>query len=382
MRKIVTICLFEIKRTFKKKSAYVLMFAMPVLFTFLFGSLFGSSSSVELRMAIVDEDQSAVARHIIKRLLVDEMITYEVLSAEQAAIRLEGREVQGVVIIKEGVADRMSKSQPVVEFNYLPGTATAPLLKQQVNQAISAVEIVVASAQTASHYLHEDWSIIYDRLIQDEGRIQVFTEQRTTTNEANGLTAMSYSSAGFTVMFVMMMMLTMTGVLIEARQMGIWSRLFTTPVTRFQVLTGYFLSFFIVGWIQFGVLIGLSSILFKVEWGNLLALLILITSLLICVVGLGIAIACLAKTSEQQSAFGTLIIISTCMLGGVYWPITMVPDTMQKIAHFVPQSWAMEAFTAVIADGGSVGDIWLPIVMLLVFATVFLSIGLSKLKYV
>ncbi|WOV87601.1 hypothetical protein QWT69_00225 [Sporosarcina oncorhynchi] len=60
----------------------------------------------------------------------------------------------------------------------------------------------------------------------------------------------------------------------------------------------------------------------------------------------------------------------------------MLPDALQKIANFVTQSWAMAVFTKLIAEGGSTGDILLPITMLLVFAATFLSIGLSKMKYV
>ena len=60
----------------------------------------------------------------------------------------------------------------------------------------------------------------------------------------------------------------------------------------------------------------------------------------------------------------------------------MLSDALQKIANFVTQSWAMAAFTKLIAEGGSTGDILLPITMLLVFAAKFLSIGLSKMKYV
>ena len=107
----------------------------------------------------------------------------------------------------------------------------------------------------------------------NEGRIHAWTEQGSAASQQAGMTGISYSSAGFAIMFVMMMMLSMTGVLIEARQTGIWSRLFVSPVSRFQVMAGYFLSFFLVGWIQFSILIILSSVLFGVEWGDPVGLL-------------------------------------------------------------------------------------------------------------
>lgn len=382
MKRILTICLFEMKRTFKKKSAYVMMFAMPLLFTFIFGALFGSGAAASWRLALVDEDGTSVSQQVVKRLLMIEMVTFEPVDEGRAREMLAGQEVQGVVMIKEGIAEKLTSKEQAVQFQFLPGTTVAPLIEQQVNQAIQGIDIYLAAAREGSSHLQEDWETIFDRLTSNEGRIHAWTELGSISQQLAGMTGISYISAGFSIMFVMMMMLSMTGVLIEARQIGVWSRLFVSPATRFEVMAGYFLSFFLVGWIQFLLLIVLSSVLFGVKWGNPIGLLALITSLLLCVVGLGIAIAGFVKTAEQQNAIGTLVIISTCMLGGVYWPISVVPDIMQKAANFIPQAWAMEGFTSLISAGGGVGDIMMPSVMLLGFAVLFLFVGLSRMKYV
>ncbi|MGN7388817.1 ABC transporter permease [Sporosarcina sp. SAFN-015] len=381
MKKILSICLFEIKRTFKKKSALVVMFAMPLLFTFLFGSIFGKDAVHSLQIALVDEEQTALSKDIIQRLMLDGMITYELVAASEAEELLASKEVQGIVRLEKGIASKLRNEEPAISFQSSPGMATAPLVKQQVNQVIQGVGVYVAAAQVGSSYFDESWESVYGRITDNGGQIQVWTEQQTSISSGNPVTGISYSSAGFSIMFVMIMMLSMTGILLEARQTGIWSRLFTTPVTRLQVLFGYFLSFFIVGWIQFFLLILLSSILFDVNWGTPVALIFLVTALLLCVVGLGMAIAGFVKTVEQQNAIGTLVIISTCMLGGVYWPISIVPDVMQKIAKVIPQTWAMEGFTTLISEGGNIGDIVMPLIVLLGFAIVFLSIGLSRIKH-
>lgn len=382
MKKILSIFLFEIKRTFKKKSSVVVMLGMPMLFTFLFGSIFGKDADVTFRIALVDEEQTIISKGIIQKLMIDEMVAYELVPVHTAEELLASQEVQGIVTLEKGIADRLRNEEPAISFQSSPGMATAPLVKQQVNQAMQSAAIYAAAAKVGSSFFNESWDSVYGMLTEDEGKIQAWTEQKTSTTAVNPMMGASYSSAGFSIMFVMIMMLSMTGTLIEARQTGIWSRLFTTPVARFQVLLGYFLSFFIVGWIQFFLLILLSSTLFGVNWGSPAALLLLVTILLLCVVGLGLAIAGFVKTVEQQNAIGTLVIISTCMLGGVYWPIGMVPDVMQKMANFVPQTWAMDGFTTLIAESGSVGDIVMPLLVLLGFAVLFLSIGLSRMKYV
>ena len=91
----------------------------------------------------------------------------------------------------------------------------------------------------------------------------------------------------------------------------------------------------------------LTHSLFDVQWGNLLGVITLVSVLLLAVIGL--ALLCKhRKTTEQQSALGNIVVISTCMIGGLYWPIEIEPAWMQTAANFVPQTWAMRGFTELI----------------------------------
>jgi ABC-2 type transport system permease protein len=190
-----------------------------------------------------------------------------------------------------------------------------------------------------------------------------------------------YWVAGFTIMFVMIAMLSSTGILLEARQNGVWYRMMSTPATKVELLCGYMLAFFLIGWIQFGILMTLSQMIFHIEWGNTFANMILVSSLLLCTIGLGLFIAGFVRTSEQQSVFGNLIIISTCMLAGVYWPVDIMPDFIQDIAKFLPQYWGMEGFAELTVRGGGIADIAAPVGVLLGSAVVFLMVGLRRVRF-
>ena len=87
------------------------------------------------------------------------------------------------------------------------------------------------------------------------------------------------------------------------------------------------------------------------------------------------------KTTEQQSALGNIVVISTCMIGGLYWPIEIEPAWMQTAANFVPQTWAMRGFTELIVRGGTLADIGGYIGILILFAGVFFIISLTRIRY-
>ncbi|MBB4826784.1 ABC-2 type transport system permease protein [Sporosarcina luteola] len=380
MRRIVAICLLEIKRTFTRPSSYILMLAMPLMFTLLFGNLFGNQAESAIHVALVDEDGSVFSKNFIDQLGNQTYVTYEVVDGKGAEELIRLQEVQGILTIKNGFLGLLENKTPAISFQHPPGSTTAPMLEQLFNQAIRSADLRIAAAQIGASYESKDWETVYEQLIHADEEIRGISEIYSNDAKVESWNKMSYSSAGFSIMFVMIVMLFATGALIEARNMGIWSRLLTTPATRIQLTLGYVLSFFLIGFVQFSLLILLTSVLFGVQWGDPVGLLVLVTTLLLCVVGLGMAIATIVKTSEQQSAVGMLLIISTSMLGGVYWPLNIVPEFMQKIANFVPQSWAIEGFKSLV-DGATVGDIMMPILVLLSFAIVFLFIGLSRVRY-
>ncbi|WP_158176245.1 ABC transporter permease [Heyndrickxia camelliae] len=380
--KAISVCLFEMKRTLSKPSAYILMLVMPIIFTLLFGSIFGNASSQTLTLAVVDKDKSHLSEALINRLHQDSTLKLKESNERTSNELLKNHKLDGVITIEQGFQEQLASSlSPKIYFQHQPGSPSTSMVKQSLNQEINRMKLqVIAAVEWSKSSKDIDWSSMFDKISKSEGQTNKYTTVVSANNQKKTLSGLSYSSAGFSIMFVMFMMMSVTGVIIEAKNTGVWSRLLTTSITKSELLLGYLLSFFLIGWVQFAILMVFSSIVFHVVWGNIVGLIVLISALLLCVVGLGLAIASMVKTTEQQTAIGSLIIVSTCMLGGVYWPLSVVPTIMQKIANFVPQSWAMKGFTNLIADGGALPDILQPVTILLAFAAVFLSFGLLRVR--
>jgi len=377
--------MFELHRIFKRPSTYILMLAMPLLFTFLFGGMLGGTTDQAARLAVVDQDQTAFSKQLIQQLQQEKQIEIQKVAAKKAAGQLDDKQVQGVVTIPHGFTEQLIHEQaPKIDYQHPPGATSAPILQQMINQSVQTIKTQVAAATAWSDYSDRDWHVIYKKMADaaaNERQPTAKVVSMAGLEQEPILTGASHSASGFSIMFVMMMLLSVTGILIEGRKTGVWQRMLTTPSSKLQIMLGYLLSFFLIGWIQFGLLMISSNLLFNVYWGNGLAGFVLISALLLAIVGLGLAIASIAKTTEQQSAIGTLVIVSTCMLGGVYWPISIVPIFMQKLAQFVPQFWAIKGFTSLIAEQGGIADIMLPTFILLGFAAVFLIFGLSRVRY-
>ncbi|WP_338751347.1 ABC transporter permease [Bacillus sp. FJAT-52991] len=372
MSKIWSICSFELLKVFQKPSSYLVMFGMPLLFTLLFGSVFSEEEQEKIKIAMVDEEQTTFSTALTDDLKENDLFTLEKVKRTTAKEQLQNNKISGILVIENGE----------VLFHHSPAFTSASTIEQIVNNAVSKINIQMLAAEKWSEHSGEDGQLMFDSLTAEKQTTSAVTViNAVSQKEQTFMTGMNQSSAGFSIMFVMIMMMSVTGTILEARTTGVWYRLLSTPTSRMQLMSGYLLAFFLIGWIQFAILMVSSSLLFDVHWGDMVGLIVLTSALLVCIIGLGLFIASLVKTIEQQSAIGTLVIVSTCMLGGVYWPLSLVPDFMQTIAQFVPQTWAMKGYTELIVNDGTIADIALPATVLLGFATMFLAVGVTRVKY-
>lgn len=384
MRRIGAIAAFEIKRIFQKPQSYLLLFGMPLLFTFIFGGLFSGDGENKPVVSVVDKDNTGFSQALVNEVKTTSAVNISMEDDKSASEKFEKQEIAGYIRLDEGFEEELLKQKvPEVVFVSSPSFDGSALVQQIINDSITKLRI----SATASTFYHditgENPAVIHEKISKELANVPATVKIVTVkkNNELETMNNLTARSAGFTIMFVMIAMLSSTGVLLEARQTGVWYRMMSTPASKPELLSGYVLAFFVIGWIQFGILMIVSKWVFHVEWGNALANIVLVSSLLLCTIGLGLFIAGFVKTSEQQSVFGNLIIISTCMLGGVYWPLEIMPDFMQQAARFVPQYWGLEGFTELAARGGTLTDITVPVGILLTFTAVFLTVGMKRVRF-
>jgi ABC-2 type transport system permease protein len=384
MKKSWVICSMEIGRLLKKRQTYLLMFVMPLLFTFIFGSLMSGDDQEKMSILLVDQDQTNLSKRLYEELM-EENVLFDLKKSteENAKQMIESKEIPGVLVIHKGFQEGMLQNdQTYIGFQKIPELTSSSTITGYVTDKLSKMKIEVTASKQWSQYSGEPWEVMYSGIGKSESRPlpirHVDIDDKLSVPQMNGMSA---RAAGFSIMFVMMMLLSVTGTLIEARKNGVWYRIVASPASKFEIAFGYLLSFFLIGWIQFGILLISTHYLFDVQWGNPLSITILVSALLFAIVGLGLCIAGMVKTVEQQASIGNLIVVSTCMLSGVYWPLEIVPEFMQKLAEFLPQTWAMKGFTEIIASGGALIDIADNIAVLIGFGLLFLALGMKKMRF-
>ncbi|PGK47719.1 ABC transporter ATP-binding protein [Bacillus anthracis] len=380
MKKVWALCRLELKQILIKPQSYILMFGMPIIFTLIFGGLLGGSGNTKVNVSLVDEDGSVLSSKYYEDIKKSDLISIEKVTYKEGKQKIENKKSSGIVIIpkdfqKSMLDGRVESIQFQASADFTGGTS----VEQVLASALKKMEIEVSAARDFEKKSNTSWEIMYKEIYKKIEPISI--QKESISHDDQKLNNVTGRAAGFSILFVMIVMLSATGTILKARQLGVWSRLLEAPVSKVQILTGYILSFFLIGWIQFGVLMILTHSLFDVQWGNLLGVIILVSVLLLAVIGLALLLASIVKTTEQQSALGNIVVISTCMIGGLYWPIEIEPAWMQTAANFVPQTWAMRGFTELIVRGGTLADIGGYIGILILFAGVFFIISLTRIRY-
>ena len=380
MKKVWALCWLELKQILIKPQSYILMFGMPIIFTLIFGGLLGGSGNEKVNVSLVDEDGSVLSSKYYEEIKKSDLISIEKVTYQEGKQKVENKKSSGIVIIpKDFQKSMLDRKIENIQFQASADFTGGTSVEQVLTSTLKKMEIEVSAARDFEKKSNTSWETMYKETYTKVEPVSI--QKESISHDDQKLNNVTGRAAGFSILFVMIVMLSATGTILKARQLGVWSRLLEAPVSKVQILAGYILSFFLIGWIQFGVLMILTHSLFDVQWGNLLGVITLISALLLAVIGLALLLASIVKTAEQQSALGNIVVISTCMIGGLYWPIEIEPAWMQTAANFVPQTWAMRGFTELIVRGGTLADIGGYIGILILFAGVFFIISLTRIRY-
>jgi len=375
MRKILSIAILHLKSLFKSPSAIVMMFIMPIMFSLIFGGIGSEGSSRDKPVVLMAAKNNESNSRILELLSSNGQYTWRNADEKQARESVENQEAIAAVMIAESALESHDSGKPLFQMVVQRKTQEYLALKSYVEGVGRTV------IQTIEMSPEQDALALRTILEKAAAREPLEISSEVIQKEESKTGSVGMLAIGFTIMFMMFGISGAASTILDEKIGGTWQRLLTSPTTKVQVMTGYLFSYFLMGAIQLIVLMIVMYLIYGSMWGNLFYFVPFAALVIITIVGFGLMMASIVKTRQQASALSAVLIVSTCMLGGVYWPIEIVPEFMQQIAKAVPQSWMITGFREIVS-----GSLFLPALrnstlVLLVFSLLFFTIGLKKMKY-
>ena len=186
---------------------------------------------------------------------------------------------------------------------------------------------------------------------------------------------------GYSVMFLLFTLTGMARSLFEEKQAGIFLRLLSSPVIRAHILWSKYLFGVFLGMIQLVTVFLFSWILFRVEifnhFGNLLVALLFVSA---ACTSFGMLIASISKTPAQANGIGTLTIIAMSAIGGAWFPVSFMAESVQIFSRLTVVYGSVEAIMLVMFEGKNLIQLLPVLGVLTLISMLVLVVSLWRFK--
>jgi ABC-2 type transport system permease protein len=163
----------------------------------------------------------------------------------------------------------------------------------------------------------------------------------------------------------------------DERDCGTLTRLLMVPRGFAPLLAGKLGARVVVGFVQAMVLLIAGRLIFGISLGpSPTALVVLAAALAFAAAALGLLVAALASTREQTLPLSLAVVLGLAALGGLWWPIALVPLWLRTLGEGFFPTWAMYGMSDLILRERGLDAMLLPVTVLLVQGAFILALGL------
>jgi ABC-2 type transport system permease protein len=364
--RFLTVAAKDIKILLRDRMAFAMLLGMPVMLIVILSFALKSEfeeGDLALSLPVIDRDASAASGRLLAVLAATEGVTIDARPVE-AESRLR-EEVQdgdyiAALIVPEGFEDGLSTPAGGSLTLLFDPTETG---SEDIVRAVvlGAAERVAAGDATP------------------EGPVDIATEFTEASHEPD---VYEQNVPGYAILAAFFMTMFVAGSILAERFFGTFRRLQSMPVSRTVVFSGKLLAAFCVGVVQMTLLFAFGFLVFGLDLGDQpLGLIPVTVGVVAAATGLGVFIAGFARTDQQATAFGTLVVLTMAALGGSMVPRLVMPDAMQTIGLITPHAWAIEGYHDVIVRDQGLGAILPNFLALSGFALAFFAVGVARFRH-
>jgi len=154
------------------------------------------------------------------------------------------------------------------------------------------------------------------------------------------------------------------------RERGSLRRYRLAPIGSGSMVMSSLLANYLLGLPTVALLVACAMVFFHMPLQiDLLTLLALVTAGTFAFAGFGLTIASIANTMQEAQIYNNVIWFTLLFLSGVTVPLPMLPHWIQRFAAFLPATYLVTSFQAIMVGGESLSQHWLEMLVLVVSGT-------------
>ena len=404
----------ELQVLLKDKGNLAVLFLMPLLLALVMGgpSTFsdtasetaGEEPSLRLDVYLVNLDSGPYGTEVTKALSTISVLRISNMDSWQDADRLvaEGQKPAAIVIpadftqqIDAGqptslrVIGDPTQEEAVGIVAGMVDKAAAELdlvaeIRYGIHQAMSGVlEGAPPELQQATEA--QTMGVIWTQVQQMRQNpvIAVLSESLKKAETGTAPGPMDWYIIGFTVMFAFFLLPMMGQSILREKEQGSLRRLLAAPLPPVAIIAGLILAYTLVVFLQVLFMFGVGKLAFNVGLGpSLLGLFLITLFTALASASLGLLIGAVAKSTGQAFNLGMILGFGLSVLGGFPIPWFRIGGPMATVSNLLPHAHSLQAFTGLMTDGYTLGQVSPHILALLGFAVVFFAVAVWRFRFV
>ena len=165
----------------------------------------------------------------------------------------------------------------------------------------------------------------------------------------------------------------------EARDTGTLEHLLVTQTSLPVFVAGSAIYPFVATTLRIVIYVAWAAVLFgfPLHAANWATVIVVLLATLLAFSGLGILSSSYLLLFKRGNPAKWFFLGVSSVVGGMLFPVNILPDWLQVVARFNPVTYALEAMRAALLGGASVASLWRPLAVLLLSALILLPISMG-----
>lgn len=361
--KLITIVLKELRQFRRDPRSLVMIAMIPLIVMLLFGIGYGGRESGRIGIGIVNLDGKSISWIFVDSITRVQSLEIKAYgnSIEEGKRMVEEGKVYAVIVIPSGFSE-----------NIIKGYSTQVLVI--VDESITTIASTIRSSMFAVTYkFQEETSRSYG------GKFIELIYNSVHGPKITNLEAFTPLVIGIVLQLVPTTLISIA--ICKEKERGTFEQLIMSPVSRFDIIFGKLLAFFITTLVDMFATLGLAVLLFNVNIkGNIMDAIAVSTIFLLGSLGLGMLISVLSRNQLQANQAAIFIFIPALLFSGAFIPIDVLSPSAKIIANFTPMYYFISAFRDIMLKGVGLFEVLNQLMALIIYAVIMMMTALMVLR--
>lgn len=372
--------------------ALVLIFVLPIVFfsimTAVLEQISDQSSISTVKLGVIDHDDSAMTRYIIRQLKAQK--DFDVVDLSGASLDRKWDQQERARLLRDNHLTAIA----VFPVNFEKSQATGSgrgraieLLEDRANPIYAGILAKMLESGLRGFAQLALFSAVLPQSSPGDaaspGSPVVKVERLDVFGEGFGQErkiSVAYGAAGNAVLFLLFAMAGSGATLIEEEERGLLERILASGVSVREWLLHKWFFFTLIGTVQVTTMFVWGSLVYHLElfkgthlWGFL----IMTLATALAAAALGILLAVLCRSRTQLAGISTVIIVIMSALGGSMFPRFLMSEQLKTAGLFTFNAWALDGYQKVFWYEAGLPALVPQVAVLLVLALAFMGVAVA-----